>query len=124
MIRAERYVRLYADDAGDTYLEEMTVPLAEVQFAPPAPAMHVSDPMAVTRMTWVRFPADWNDAAHPSPRRQLFILLSGEIEGWTSKGVTRRFYPGDCVLMEDTVGKGHGARPVGGEALAVMIALE
>lgn len=124
MIKPASYVRLFSDENGDTHLEDLTLPLAEMQFAPPAPPMHVSDPLSVTRVSWVRFPADWDDAAHPSPRRQLFILLSGEIEGWTSKGVTRRFYPGDCVLMEDTTGKGHGARPIGGEALAVMIALE
>jgi hypothetical protein len=30
---------------------------------------------------------------------------------------------GDRLLMEDLTGKGHGARPLGGEALAVVIAL-
>jgi hypothetical protein len=31
---------------------------------------------------------------------------------------------GDRLLMEDTSGKGHGASPLNGEALAVVIALE
>ena len=60
----------------------------------------------------------------PPPRRQLFVILEGEVEGWTSTGDSRTFKPGDRVLMEDTTGKGHGARPINGEALAVVIALE
>ena len=95
-----------------------------IQYAPPAPAVHLSEPVAATRLSWFRFPADWNDAAHPSPRRQLFIVLTGEVEGWTSKGDKRIFTAGSCLLMEDTTGKGHGARPLNGEASAVVIALE
>jgi hypothetical protein len=98
--------------------------MRDVQYAPPAPALQLSDAIMATRVSWLRFPADWNDAAHPSPRRQLFVVLAGEVEGRTSTGVTRHFGPGDCLLMEDTVGKGHGARPLNGEALAIMIALE
>jgi hypothetical protein len=39
-------------------------------------------------------------------------------------GITRVFETGDCLLMEDTTGKGHGARPLDGEASAIVIALE
>lgn len=94
-----------------------------VQYAPPAPALHLSEPMTASGVSWLRFPKDWNDAAHPSPHRQLFVVLTGEVEGWTSKGDTRRLLPGDCLLMEDTTGKGHGAKAVGGETTALMIVL-
>jgi hypothetical protein len=124
MIDPAHCIRLFADQHGETHFEEIELQMQEVQYAPPAPALHLSDPVAAMRLTWLRFPADWNDAAHPSPRRQLFVLLAGEVEGWTSLGCRRRFLPGDCLLMEDTVGKGHGARPLNGEALAVVIALE
>lgn len=124
VIRPASCIRLFADGNGETHFGEIELPMLEVQYAPPAPPLHLSEPMAANRLSFLRFPSDWNDAAHPSPRRQLFVVLEGEVEGWTSDGDRRRFRPGDCLLMEDTVGKGHGARPVGGEALAVIVALD
>jgi len=124
MITSEKCVRLYADKDGESRFEDIEIPMDAVQYAPPAPAVFLSDPLAASQVVWFRFPADWNDAAHPTPRRQLFVVLSGEVEGWTSKGDTRRFKAGDCLLMEDTNGKGHGARPLNGEASAIVIALE
>lgn len=116
--------RLFADANGDSQFEETAVPMSAIQYAPPAPPLDLSTPIPATGVAWLRFPADWTDAAHPSPRRQLFVVLSGAVEGWTSQGETRVFRPGECLLMEDTTGKGHGARPLHGEALALMIALE
>lgn len=124
MIYPAKCVRLFADESGDTYFEDIELPMSAVQYAPPAPALHLSEPVNATRFSWLRFPADWNDDAHPSPRRQLFVVLAGEVEGWTSRGDKRQFGAGDCLLMEDTVGKGHGARPLNGEATAIVIALE
>lgn len=124
MIKASKYFRLYSDEGGDSHFEDIEMPMDAVQYAPPAPAVHLSAPVAATQVSWFRFPADWNDASHPSPRRQLFVFLAGEVEGWTSTGDKRVFRPGDCLLMEDTTGKGHGARPLNGEASALVIALE
>jgi len=118
------FVRLFADADGESHWEDVEMPMNAVEYAPPAPAVDLSDPLVATRASWFRFPADWTDDAHPTPRRQLFVVLSGQVEGWTSMGVRRRFTSGDCVLMEDTTGKGHGARPIGGEAVAMVIALE
>lgn len=124
MIEPSRCVRLFADELGESHFEDIEMPMSAVQYAPPAPALHLSTPVAATQVSWLCFPADWNDAAHPSPRRQLFVVLAGEVEGWTSSGDRRTFGPGDCLLMEDTTGKGHGARPLGGAASALLIALE
>ena len=116
--------RLFADGNGESHFEDIEIDMASVQYAPPAPALDVSAPTPASQIFWFRFPQDWEDAAHPSPRRQLFVVLEGVVEGWTSGGKTRVFKPGDRLLMEDTSGKGHGARPVGGEAVAVVITLE
>ena len=124
MINPASCIRLYADEFGDSHFEDIEFPMNAIQYAPPAPAVHLSDPVTVTQLSWFRFPTDWNDAAHPSPRRQLFVVLAGEVEGWTSRGDKRIFFAGDCLLMEDTTGKGHGARPLNGEATAMVIALE
>ncbi|SMP29587.1 cupin [Shimia sagamensis] len=116
-------VRLYSDDAGESHFEDIEFEMSSIQYAPPAPALGISDPIATSQCFWFRFPQDWSDTAHPSPRRQLFILLEGQVEGWTSQGETRVFGPGDRLLMEDTTGKGHGARPLDGEAVAIVVAL-
>ncbi len=116
-------VRLYADQDGESHFEDFEIELTSIQYAPPAPPLEISEPIDAKQFFWFRFPEGWNDAAHPSPRRQMFVVLSGEVEGWTSKGEKRVFRAGDRLLMEDTTGKGHGARPVNGEALAIVIAL-
>lgn len=116
-------VRLFADEAGESHFEDVEFEMSSIQYAPPAPALDISEPTEATAFFWFRFPEDWRDGAHPSPRRQLFVVLEGEVEGWTSSGEVRKFRAGDRVLMEDTTGKGHGARPLNGEALAVVIAL-
>jgi hypothetical protein len=116
--------RLYADADGESHFEDIQFDMASVQFAPPAPALDVSDPLAAKNFSWMRFPQGWRNVAHVSPRRQLFVVLAGEIEIWTSTGHTRTFKVGDHLLGEDTTGKGHGSRPINGEVLAVTIALE
>ncbi|NIZ60105.1 hypothetical protein DL239_03835 [Sedimentitalea sp. CY04] len=118
-----KITRLFADSTGESHFEDIEIDMASVQYAPPAPAVDMSEPTATSQMYWFRFPKDWEDAAHPSPRRQIFVVLEGAVEGWTSKGETRVFKPGDRLLMEDTTGKGHGARPIDGEAVAMVIVL-
>ena len=117
-------IRLFADEVGESHFEDVEIDMSSIQYAPPAPSLDISEPTEAKRFFWLRFPKDWHDAAHPSPRRQLFVVLEGEVEGWTSSGDTRTLKAGDRLLMEDTTGKGHGARPINGEALAVVIALE
>ena len=124
MIKPVTCVRLFSDELGESHFEDIEMPMTAIEYAPPAPAVHLSEPVAATHFSWFRFPADWKDSAHPSPRRQLCIVLTGEVEGWTSNGKIRRFGAGDCLLMEDTTGKGHGARPIDREASAIVIALE
>ncbi|MEM1130785.1 MAG: cupin domain-containing protein [Pseudomonadota bacterium] len=118
------YTRLFADTNGDSHFEGCTVDMDLVHHAPPAPAPELSQPSETARHVWLRFPDDREDAAHPSPRRQLCFILEGIDEGWTSKDETRMFRARDRLVMEETSGKGHGARPVQGAALAVTIALE
>ncbi|MEJ6539953.1 MAG: hypothetical protein QNL94_06145 [Halioglobus sp.] len=116
--------RLYADAEGESHFEDIEFDMTSIQFAPPAPALDVSAPIEATNVSWMRFPEDWRSGMHVSPRRQLFVVLSGEIEIWTSTGQTRTFKAGDRLLGEDTTGTGHGTRPLNGDILAVMISLE
>jgi len=51
---------------------------------------------------------DW----HNAPRRQLIVLLDGEIEVEVTSGENRLFAGGDVLLVEDTTGTGHRTRTV------------
>jgi hypothetical protein len=117
-------IRLFADENGESRFEDIGFEIAPVDYAPPAPPLGLSQPVEAKRFRFLRFPEGWFDAAHPSPRRQVFFMLEGEVEVWTSGGESRILKPGDRLLMEDTTGKGHGARPVYGEPFGVMLALE
>ena len=118
-------LRLYADQDGESHFEEATVTYSPTEYAPPAPAFGVSEPINATRYIMVRFPAGWDSGLHPTPRRQLCVVCSGEIEAGASDGSAVVFKAGDALLMEDTQGKGHSATVIGQtEALALMVHLE
>ena len=52
---------------------------------------------------------------HPVSRRQYGVILNGEIEIEVGDGSKRRFGPGEMFLAEDTTGRGHKSRAVGGK---------
>src|SRR5918994_4963680 len=113
-----RYIRVYADEVGESHIEDLALVFSPVAFAPPAPPLHLSPLLLATGARFVHFPAGWDGDWHLTPHRQLFVFLSGEVEGETSDGAHRRLGPGDAALLEDTTGKGHRSRAVNGEALA------
>ena len=118
------YTRYYADERGESHIEDVDIELIPRNFAPPAPPLHLSPMMAATGCAFVRFPIGWEGDWHPTPRRQVFFFLAGELEGETSDGERRRYGPGDVALLEDTTGKGHRSRVVGdGVVLAAVVQL-
>ena len=108
-----KYVRVYADAAGESHFEDVDVELTPVDYAPPAPMMELSAVVPATGFAFVRMPAGWDGDWHPTPRRQIFFYLAGEVEGEASDGERRRFGPGSITLVEDTTGKGHRSRNAG-----------
>lgn len=120
-----KYRRLYASEDGESHVEDIEATYSSIVYAPPAPALDVSEPVDATRHVMMRFPVGWTSELHPTPRRQLFVVLSGVLEGETSGGTVMTFKAGDVLLMEDTTGKGHTVKTIGGEdALALMVHLE
>jgi len=120
-----KYLRLYAGEDGESHVEEMHAEFNMAMYAPPAPTFGVSDPTDAKRFVMVHFPSGWDSELHPAPRRQLFVMLSGQFQGQTSGGMLMDLGPGDAMLMEDTTGKGHSARTMGGsEVYALMVHLE
>ena len=107
------YTRVYCDRAGESHFEEVSVPLAPVDLAPPAPPLHLAAPIPAERLIPAEFPHGWTGTWHPAPRRQFYFQLSGTLEVKVSDGQVRRFGTGSLILLEDTTGKGHCTRVLG-----------
>ena len=53
------------------------------------------------------------DPPHVTPSRRFFHIVYGAVCFITSDGQQFHIFPNGEVLLEDTVGKGHGTRTVG-----------
>ena len=117
-----RYVRLKADSAGESHIEQVTLDLNEADYRPPAPMLFVSHSYRADGLQFVRLPSGWaGESIHP-PKAQFLICLKGHLEVTASDGDKRTFGPGDSILMEDVSGKGHRTRVKGpDECLAAII---
>jgi cupin domain len=117
-----RYVRLKADSAGESHIEQVTLDLNEADYRPPAPMLFVSHSYRADGLQFVRLPSGWaGESIHP-PKAQFLICLKGHLEVTASDGDKRTFGPGDSILMEDISGKGHRTRVKGtDECLAAII---
>jgi hypothetical protein len=105
-----RVTRIYADLSGESHFEDIEIGLSPIDFAPPAPPLHVSSPVIAAQMVFVELPPGWLDDWHPAPRRQYWIGILGAVEVTVSDGETRQFGPGSVALLEDLLGKGHVTR--------------
>jgi hypothetical protein len=110
---------LYTDESGQSRFEDLDLDFAPQEFAPPAPPLDVSEPVDASAFMMLRAPAGWTDPAHPSPARQLLIVLQGSWEV-SAGGETRVFSTGDVVLTEDVSGPGHASTVVEDTVLAVI----
>jgi hypothetical protein len=118
------YIRLYADDHGESHFEDVEIDLSLTDYAPPAPPLELSAMGLAAQFGFMRAPAEWSSDWHPSSARNLFFVLSGEWEVTASDGESRRFGVGTVLLVEDTTGKGHSSRVVSEtESVAAMVQL-
>ena len=102
-----KYIRIYADDAGESHFKDVDIELKPVNFAPPAPPLNLSSFIPATQFAFCYFPAGWKGDWHPVQQQQIFFILSGETTVKVSDGEVRTFNVGDAILVEDTTGKGH-----------------
>lgn len=117
-----RYIRLYADESGESHFADVAEELKAVDFAPPAPLVNLSSFFTASRIAFFSAPADWQSDWHCTATRNLFVVISGEWEITASDGETKRFSKGSVLIVEDTKGKGHTSRVVGSEdSLAVLV---
>jgi len=108
--RASRTHGCIARPDTETHFEVVTVDLAKVDAAPPAPHFYARG-NAATRMALAGFDARWgaqDQKPHPAPSAQFVVYLEGTMSITTTDGTTRRFGPGDVVRVEDVAPcKGH-----------------
>jgi hypothetical protein len=122
-VQSGAYVRLFADAAGVSHFEDVTVDLPPVDFAPPAPPLNVASLFPAAACGLLGVGPDWGgDVPHPAPRRQFFCTICGEYEVTASDGTRRRFPVGSLLLLEDTTGAGHATRILA-DALIFTVAL-
>jgi len=120
-----KYTRIYSDAEGESHFEDVETELTLVDLAPPAPPLYLSAFTQATQFAFLSAPIDFFGDWHPTPKRQVFFYLSGEIEAEVSDGEVRLFGPGSIILVEDTTGKGHTSRVVGKDnVLLAFVQLE
>lgn len=119
------FVRLYADERGESHFEDVALP-ATLQTHTSGALTAVSELVPVSGLIFRRVvqdvggevPADFHVAPYPV----FIITLAGTAEVTASDGETRVFGPGSVVLVQDTTGRGHITRPVGDEPRVTMFA--
>ena len=114
-----RLTRVHADERGVTHFGEIEVPLA-----PSGPIGSLSEPWTAGDVVFRTVAAETDHDWHPAPRRQLVVLLDGEIEIEVGDGERRRFRGGDVLLVEDTAGRGHRTRTLAGPRRSLFVALD
>ncbi len=115
--------RLYADEAGESHFGALSFAMTERNFAPPAPSFRVSRMDEAVRQGFLVVPTGWVGELHPTPIRMWIFVLDGEMEFEASDGARRSLVPGSALLLEDTRGKGHRSRVIGGN-IATLAAVE
>lgn len=112
-----RVTRIYTESGGDSAFEELELDLH------PDNIGRTSAMMPATNVFIRELRAGLVNDFHQAPRRQLVFLMRGEIELESSRGVgvVHRVHSGECILVEDTTGKGHITRSIGGAVLCVYV---
>lgn len=103
-----RLLRLYADRDGQSHFEELTPPRQSDGNIEVAPLPRAEGKVYLRRVSAGQAPS-W----HNAPQRQFVVILEGEMEVEVSDGTTRKFGPGDVLLVEDVSGAGHITRTLG-----------
>lgn len=114
-------IRIWADEEGESHLEDVDLEFAEQDFVPPAPPVLITSPEAADGYVFARVEPGWHGDWHTTPRRELNIYISGEGVIEASDGESRPLGPGTILLAEDTTGKGHISKVTGTNEVFVVV---
>lgn len=115
------YVRVYADDDGESHFEDCLMELETVAYAPPAPPLLISAFNPGSGVLFMSCEPGWSSGWHPGPRRQWMFWLSGATTIEVSDGEQRTIAAGMILLSEDTTGKGHRSWDAGQGTVLIAI---
>ena len=114
-------IRVWADDDGESHLEDVDLDFEEQDFVPPASPVLIASPGAASGYVFARVPPGWQKDRQPAPQRELVIYFTGVGLIETSDGDSRQITPGMILLAEDTTGKGHASKVTGTEEVFLVI---
>jgi hypothetical protein len=116
------YVRVYADDDGESHFEDVHLPREE-RSSPTGTVDALTAPLRTDGVVFRLVVSESSDTEpHNAPRRLLIVQLDGTVEVEVSDGERRRFGPGIALVVEDTTGKGHVTRKVSNGPRATLVA--
>jgi hypothetical protein len=121
-VSATTYVRVYADDVGETHFEDVEV-RRERRESRTGTVDEVTTPIPVEGLVFRLVVSEASDTEpHNAPRRLFIVQIDGSVEVEVSDGEKRVFGPGSVLLVEDTTGKGHITRSLTGGPRATLVA--
>ena len=117
-----RYLRVYTAENGDSQFEDVELKGTLTHIVDGVPPLLVSGPFACHEIKFVEAPKEAPEGReHVAPRKQWIIVLSGRFAITTTAGARREVGPGDVILAEDTIGRGHLTTTINGDVRVAMI---
>ena len=117
-------IELYADTAGETHFRPTTIAFELRDFSPPSPAIGIAADLKPTAAVFLEAPPGWDKVFHPTPRKQIAVVLTGELTVAATDGDVKRFGPGGCFVLNDVRSKGHLTQVQGNANVhALMVAI-
>src|SRR5215217_1610501 len=104
-----RIHNLYVDATGETHFRDV-----EIEWVQESRGSRLSERFPATGIIFRQVPPTYDLDWHPAPRRQYIINLDAGVQITASDGESRVIGAGEVLLVEDTSGKGHLSKAVGG----------
>jgi uncharacterized cupin superfamily protein len=105
-----RIHNLYCDDKGESHWRDI-----EVEWTESRNFSKLSKRLPATGIIFRQTAGDYDLDWHPAPRRQYIVNLDGGVRITASDGEAREIGAGEVILVEDTTGKGHLSKSLGGK---------
>lgn len=112
---------IYADTDGETHFRTSEIDLELRDFAPPSQPIQLSPEIPGTSSVFLVAPPGWDKEFHPTPRKQLAVMLKGEATVRASDGDIIDFRPGDVILLNDRDCKGHLTQIQGNQDATILL---
>ncbi len=105
-----KITRIYTGDDDESHFEDL-----ELRLEDRGAVGRISSLERATGIVFRETDGSYDLDFHNAPRRQYVINLDGKVEIEIGDGTKRVFGPGAVFLAEDTTGRGHISRAVGGQ---------